>query len=195
MAIKQGELKFFDTTKSATTVDSAGTILDESLVIIPEGVGEEERVGRKIHVKSWYLKGNILLPASTSEFNTSDIIRLMIVWNKQTNKTGLTILDLLKTADLFSHRNVSAQHKFVILYDRYHTMNASAGGGNGTAIETCESRRMIKIYKKCNISISYSATAATGAVSTQETNNILVFAITAGAHIQIAYTVRIRYTD
>ncbi len=91
-----GELKFFDTLKAATTVTETGTILDDSLVHIPQGVTESERVGRKCTLRSIHIKGTFLNSNVTSVNDTKNGVRIIMYLDKQANGATAAVSDVLE---------------------------------------------------------------------------------------------------
>ncbi len=188
------ELKFDDTTQGIATATLTGTILQNTLLVIPEGVGEEQRIGRKINLTKLMFRGSIIIPASTDATSTSDVIRLIVYHDKQCNNTAATVTELLATASFDSFRNLAFTHRFRFLHDKCYTITSGGAGGNGTAIETCSAERNIQFYINLhNMPIIYNSSATTGALNTIESNNIGFMSISSNAEAGIVGKFRVRF--
>ncbi len=189
------ELKFHDFTLNPTIVANTGTIMFATFITIPEGVGEEQRIGRKITLKSFGFRGSLNLPETTDQSTTADKVRLYIYQDTQCNGATAAVLEILKLADVDSYRNLSFTHRYKILFAKTYTLNQIAAGGNGTAIETCDMLKPVSIYFKMNMPIIYNQTLTTGALSTVESNNIGMLIISINGLATLQGEGRIRYQD
>lgn len=188
------EHKFLDTTVAATTAAAAGTILSSSLNVIAQGNGESDRAGRRVTVKSVMMRACARLPSSASGGSTSDVVRVIVYQDKQTNGAAATVTDILESADYRAFNNLANKNRFVILKDK--TMELNVGGGSATGtIVFAEYFKHFNAFKKVNIQIEYDNSVSTGAISSQRSNNIGVLAISRDGTATIEYTARIRYTD
>lgn len=186
------ELKFHDVDLNDTNVASAGTVTP-SINLIPQGVTEITRVGRKCTLKkiSWNIR--IITIAGSSEAS-SDVVRFILFQDKQCNGATAAVLDILETADFLSFRNLSNTGRFRILWDKFVQMNHTAAGGNGTAIETVEHAQFLTYHKDVNIPLEFDAT--TGAITEIRSNNIGVLMISQGNTISLLDSkFRLRFSD
>jgi len=186
------EKKFFDTAKALTTVANTGTILNSSLNLIVQGATESNRVGRKVVLRNIYFHGSVSLPATNVDSETSEIIRVIVYCDKQTNGAAATVTDILKDADYRSFRNLANQERFVILKDKFYDLNASCQS-TVTAQTTGDFGYHIKMYKKLDIPLEFSG--ATGAITELKSNNIGIMAISEAGVGEINYICRVRYSD
>lgn len=186
------ELKFFDGVKTQQQAATTGTIYDDSLLHIVQGISESERIGRKVTVKRISMKGQIELPEQTATSAGSDRLRIVIYKDKQTNGAAATVADLLQSADIDSFRNLENSGRFQFLYDKTIAINASAAAGNGTANDSFNIVRHMKWNKELNLSIEYSST--TGAITELRSNNIGVMCISDQGRATFLYSWRARYT-
>jgi len=184
-----GELKFLDTARTTAPIQAAGAV-DTNLVVIPTGAGESDRIGRKVTVKSIYMRHTISLAANSTGV---DKVRCIVVNDQQANGAVFAVTDVLDTADRDSHYNLANQMRFKILADMNFTMNTQ--GYNGTT-ET-PLLRDIKKYIKCNIPIEYdNNVATTGAIASQRSNSIAILWInTANNQSDVTGITRVRYSD
>lgn len=111
------EVKFFDTTNTGTALATTGVITNSSLNLIPQGILENNRIGRKCTIKKIQFRGVIQFNSSTTE--SGEVVRIMVVWDKQANGAAATITDILETADEKSFNNLSNKNRFVTLKDWY----------------------------------------------------------------------------
>lgn len=185
---KGGELKFFDTTLGSTAFATAGVVFSPSLNLIPQGVTESTRVGRKCTVKKINMMGFLSLASGTAQ--TSETYRVMVVLDKQANGAAATVLNVLQTADEKSFNNLANSNRFIVLKNWYGSMNKTAD--IGTNINSTV--KTFKWNKTCNIPIEFSGT--TGAIGTIQSNNIFLIGLTStGATLVLSHTTRVRFSD
>ncbi len=189
------EKKFFDTTLAATNFSTAGTIANNSLVVIPEGDGESARIGRKIVVTNLRMRGMVQLPSRTDS-GSSTQYRIIVYVDTQTNGAAATATNILETADFRSWRNLANQERFQILMDKSRVINVQSSTITAAdAIATQQVNHVFKYSKKCNLAIMYDNSATTGAIGTQRSNNIGVLIIAENGIPTIQYIARVRFRD
>ncbi len=192
------ELKFHDIVIDDAVIDAAGTIAQASCVIIDQGTGESQRLGRKITVKSINWRMEILTPEFDAQATPAneEIVRIIIYQDKQTNGAAATVLEILETANYQSFNNLANKSRFRTLMDRTYALNtqnlASDGAGlvSGSGMTIQDS-----FYKKCNIVIEYDNSGTDGAITTQRSNNIGILTISKSAVGKLLSQMRIRYSD
>lgn len=196
IARRTGELKYFDTTNSFA-FDSTGEVpATGQLNIIPQGVNEQERIGRKIHVKSIHCHFQIAPNVATWNGSASGtFIRLMLVQDKQANGAAATysgVGGVLQSDTVGSFRNLTNSNRFVVLKDWYFALNATAGvtsSFNSTS-------KVLEFNSKCDIPIEYDNVATTGALTTIRSNNLFLLArSTEDDIISCSGVTRIRFMD
>lgn len=165
------ELKFLDTTLDSTAIDATGEIApgggtSTGIVLIPQGVTESTRVGRKCTIRSIQMRGSLDLQSDTS----SAYICLALVWDKQANGAYPAYTDIFEVNHYTSPLNLANSGRFVILKRWNLAINQATY--NDTGATFAGSRRMIKYYKKCNIPIEFSST--TGAITEIRSNNLFL---------------------
>ncbi len=191
-----GELKFHEIVKGSTNLSGTGVILEDTVVDIAEGVGEEQRIGRKISLKYIDFRIEVTLNSATSASATDDCYRIIIYNDKQCNGTAAAITELLAVADIDSYRNLSFSHRFRILYDKKRAINCTAFGSNGTTHIAAEHMHCLKIHIPLHdMQIIYNKALTTGALSTIESNNIGILGISMNGLCQIEYRGRLRYRE
>ncbi len=191
-----GELKFHDVDLDDATVAATGTITP-TIIIIPQGVTENTRVGRKCTIKSIMWHYDIVLGAGTASSTTSDIVRMILYLDKQTNGATATALNILQTDDYQSFNNLSNSGRFVKLMDKSIALASMSGSGRGSTdtLAFGENVRTGAFYKKCSIPIEYDDSASTGALTTIRTNNLGVLLISKSGVCGFTSKFRMRFSD
>lgn len=189
-----GELKFFDTTDTFAALVPAGEIKN-SLNLIPQGVTESTRIGRKCTIRSLQIRGNLNLPpvAGVSAAGGS-VVRIIVYQDKQANGVAATVTDILNTADIHSFRNLANSHRFRILKDSTIDINPTAAAGDGTTNDTTSVYKSWECYLRVNVPLEFSST--TGAITELRSNNLGILAISeTSSNIIFNYNCRVRYSD
>lgn len=186
------EYKFFDTANSFT-FDTTGEVpATGQLNLIPQGVTESTRVGRKCVLKSIQMKGIVnSVPGAGGVGSTTAFMYLVL--DKQANGAAAAVTDVL-TGNLLTTamRNLSNSQRFVVLKKWAWTLTAQAGVATAFAV----TQRRFEFYKKCNIPLEFSST--TGAITELRSNNLFLLA---GADnnsddtIQMIGNTRVRFSD
>lgn len=191
-----GELKFHDVDLDTGTIVTAGAVTP-TVNIIPQGVLENNRVGRKCTIKSIMWRYDVVLTPVTASVDTTDMVRIIMFLDKQCNGATAAVLDILETADYQSFNNLSNTGRFRILMDKTHVLQAMSGSGRGTT-DTLAFGENIKsgtFFKKCDIPIEYDNSASTGVLTTIRTNNIGVLLISKSARCIFESKIRMRFSD
>jgi len=186
------ELKFFDTTNSFT-FDATGEVpATGQLNLIPQGVTESTRVGRKCILKSIQMRG-IITFAPAAAAAAASTAYLYLVLDKQANGAAAGIQDVFTSTNLASaFHNLANSQRFVVLKKMKYTMAPSAG----VTTAYNNSTRAYDLYKKCNIPLEFSST--TGAITEIRSNNVFLLAGTDGQSddtISCVGVTRIRFSD
>ncbi len=189
------ELKFFDTSDSDTTVAAGGTFLS-SVCLIPQGVTEATRIGRKCTIKHIEWRYEYSLPeldAGTTP-NRGDTVRVIMYIDHQCNGAIATVLGILETDAKLSFYNLSERGRFTILYDVLETLNytGQSSDGAGLTSQSFVMRDTVWLHK-CNIPIEYNSTA--GALTEITTNNIGILLVGSNGVGGLFSNVRVRFTD
>jgi len=188
-----GEVKFLDTA-TAFLFDTTGEVpATGQLNLVPQGVEESQRVGRKITIKSINIRWIVSSGAGTSG---SDSLRLLLVQDTQANGAAATysgVGGVLESDSVTAFRNLENSNRFIIHKDWFINMNPTAGIVGAFN----QTNKVITFNKKCNIPIEFDSSASTGAIGTIRSNNLFLLARSAAVDdgYQCAGVVRIRYTD
>ncbi len=126
---------------------TTGTITQ--LTNIAVGDTKVLRNGDNIKIESIHIKGLLLINASSANSH----IRVMLVYDKQTNGAIYTLANLLEDVTIsdsvVSALNTDNKYRFNILYDKIHTLNRESGAQSKT----------FEIFRKVNKPIRYSTAA------------------------------------
>jgi len=191
-----GEVKYLDTVLNFA-FDTTGEVpATGQLNLIPQGAGEQERIGRKVHIKSIHIKANLL--PNTAAWSGGTTIRLLLVQDKQCNGAAATysgVNGVLQNDSTMSFRNITNVDRFIIHKDWNMPINAPAGVTGSFSPKAT----VLEFHKKCDIPIEFDNSAATGALTTIRSSNLFLLArgSPAGDDDLIAVTgfARIRYID
>ncbi len=194
-----GELKFHDIDVNDAVVAAGTNILNTGTVnIIPQGITEITRVGRKCVVKSINWRYSVSLPvvADTAGAPTADTVRVVLYLDKQCNgataaSSGIT--GILRADDFQSFRELSNVSRFQILMDRTMSISYLAAGGNGTINDFAEVKKHGSFNKRCNIPLEFNAAA--GALTEIRSNNIGVMLCSEEGVAGFESKLRLRFSD
>lgn len=188
------ELKFRDTTVTANAPATVGN-LDASLHAIPQGVAENERVGRKIWIKDIEVRGSFELLTRFAGPNTGFArARLLIAIDKQCNGAVVGANEVLESNDIDSFYEQSNSGRFTILLDEVYLLNTRTLN-NDAVPRFANNTRSFRFKKSLNLPVEF--TGATGAITEIQSNNIFMQHIgdQGGGLIQLDLSIRTRYTD
>ncbi len=189
-----GEMKFHDVTIDDTTIAVNGTVQAEMLKI-PEGNGEEQRIGRSIVIKKLIYRYSIKLPTTATANSTSDTVRIMLIQDKQCNSALPLVADVLATDFYLGLNEMANSKRFRTLWDKIYSMNSVAGAGNGTTNEYCETVINDQVYLNLNVPIEYNNATSDGAIATVRSNNIFAIFLSSDGLCGLVGRMRFRYSD
>lgn len=181
------EKKYYDTGYSAT-FSSAGAIISD-LLAIAQGTTEVTRVGGKINVTNFNLRGRI--DGLQTSGTVSNTLRVILFWDKQTNGAAPAVTDVLKQAGVNEYMNMDNVDRFQIIKDKFIVSNLNAAFV--TPVYFADSK-ILKFNYKCSVPIHYSST--TGAIAEIKSNNLCLLLIsdTSASH-NYTFRVRTKFTD
>ncbi len=194
-----GELKFHDIDWDEAAADfSAGVISNtSSLVLIGQGVTESTRIGRKCVIRSIGWRAQLERQAvSSTGIAASEVIRLIIVQDKQANGAAPTVTGtggLLESANFQSFNNLNNKSRFRVLYDKTFTLNTLAAAGDGTANDSGAVQRSFSFFKDVNIPMEYSGTANPSVIGEVRTNNVFGIMISESGNSTVALDSKFRF--
>jgi len=186
----QTELKFNDTATLTTNVPTAGNV--NLLNGIAAGTDYNQRIGRKITIKSIYLRYT-LNPISTASAAVGDTVRVMIVYDTQANGALATVADVLQTSGYQSGINLNNRDRFKIMYDKWHVMPANTYTA-GALTAGSPTQKFASKFKSCNLEQIFSGT--TGAIGSIATGSLFSLVISAANNVSnINLEFRLRFID
>lgn len=185
LSFRKNEFKSVDVLVAPMALNTGGNV--SLLNGVAPGVDINHRIGREITMKSILVKGQHYVTAATG---TDQVQRIMIVYDKQANATAPTTATVLGAGfGLYSPKSLENRKRFIVLYDRHFTMNASGEPG---------AQRFFKFYKRVNLPMTFNAGIA-GTVADIVTGSLYIVGVgenaagpTAGA---ITVNCRIRFID
>ncbi len=189
------EKKFKDTAAVDNIVPTGGVITG-SMNLVAQGVGDSQRIGRKIIVRSIAARFTPSLPSENDVGNIGpgDNLRVIIYIDHQANGANAAVLDILETAAADSYRNLAKNKRFTILGDHTWSMNRIVAMSDGT--NTASTPLTMKYWKffKGNLNIEVEFDGTAGVIAEVSTNNIGFLYITEfGFAGFVAQQTRIRY--
>jgi len=184
------ELKTIDiSTTSISPVAVAGaTVL---LNGVAQGSDYTNRIGRKTVMKSILFRANIYPKVDTAS-PVGATIRIMLVYDKQTNGALAAVTDILNAATYLQPTNLNNRDRFKILMDKFVTTNANTtAGGNQTVAGG--GTRLVKKYIRCEHDVIFGGTGAT--VGDIQSGSLFMVTISSSATYALDYNVRTRFID
>ncbi len=188
------ELKFFDLDIDDATVASGATIVQDSCNLIPQGITEVTRVGRKCTIKSinWRMQISTNVQSNTASPAT-EVVRVILYLDKQANGATAATTDLVETADFQTFNNLANKKRFRTLMDRTYPLQIMASSGADATAEWAGDNITDTFFKKVNIPIEFNSTA--GAITEITSNNIGVLILGKQGLAVFSSKMRIRFTD
>lgn len=159
-----------------STTSGTQYIMMAPTVIAPiagtQGVGDLQRIGSKISVKM--IEFSVILNVTTGNF--ADIVRIMVVRDKDTNGTQITTSELLTSIGsgvaVTAPYRQSLKQNFEVYYDRIFDLKYM---GPAVTVAASPNRTVrFKKYFKTPLSVNYYQNANTGTVADVSDNNISV---------------------
>lgn len=177
------EEKFFDTAvgfyfdATATEIPSGG-----QLNLIPQGITESTRVGRKCTISSIHLRG---LMSMENQSNATSVF-LLVVLDKQCNGTAATPSEVMDNI-IKGQINLANSERFTILKRMVYDFTPK--------IANQRIYQYVDWYHKCTVPLEFSST--TGALTEIRSNNLFLLAVAAGGDdvVQFDGTCRLRFSD
>ncbi len=199
----QSELKFHSTNHSSKTVSSGGSVDPNTLLVLPQGTTQNQRIGRKVIIRVVQLNMSFKKDptAGAGAFGAVDTVSVGLFLDKQANGAAAAYLDLFDSANgPLALRNLDNTGRFEIFKKWLFVMNSTGAGMSHNSAdvltqEVTASSKVLRYYKKCAIPVIY--TGATGAITELTSNNIAMWAISENTVPLVTWdlSVRIRYAD
>ncbi len=196
-ATAPGELKFHDVDLDDAAIATAGTVT-ATVNVIPQGVTEKTRVGRKCTVKSIGWRYRMSLPELDAGATPSngDVVRVIMFMDRQANKATAAVTDLLESADFQSFNQLANKNRFRVLHDKMYDINYKAlASDNAGVVSSPQVQKSGEFFCKCNIALEFDDSASTGVISTITSNNLGVLLIGATGAAGFDSKIRLRFSD
>lgn len=155
------ELKVQDLASATYQVNTTGSI---TLLAVPiVGADYNARIGRKVTLKSLFIRGRIglenIAQLQQGTATSGQQARLMIVVDNQPNGAAPAITDILNTAEPSSHLNLNNRDRFRILVDREFSFDPFFYSTVATQSFCMMNRTIynIKLYKRLNQEMIFNA--------------------------------------
>lgn len=186
------EMKYSDQGISAgITATSAGTCLSQ----IAEGSDNNNRIGRKITIRS--VQYNLQIAASITDLSGSatenaDTIRVVCVWDKQSNGTTPAYVDVYSSTGVSTGAQQPFNLRFLDNIERFQVLGSDLVNINSNGANAVNVQR----YIKCNIPVRFTGTA--GAVANIITGGIWLFYVdmnTGATYATISGFTRVSFAD
>jgi len=184
-----GELKNLDVTFTAAAAFPLATltgVVSACLNGMATGSSAITRLGRRIIIKSIYVRATIFKAATTTG---EQVNRAMIVYDKQANATAPTGAQVLLVDSVVGVNDLGNARRFVTLMDKVFTTSAVGGVQDDSHIE---------FYKKCNLPVDYNVGTA-GTVADIQSGSLHMISWNSGGLLTAApagqFTIRVRFID
>ncbi len=190
-----GELKFHDV-QLVDAVVATGGVVTATVNVIPQGVTEITRVGRKCTLRSFNWRYRCTMPEVDAVATPAegDGLRVILYQDKQTNGATAAVTDILETADMHSFRNLANTGRFNILMDKVHRLNyLTLASDTDAVVSSADVTREYTFFKKLNMPIEFNGT--NGTIGEIRSNNIGVLLVSDIGSIGFDSRIRIRFSD
>lgn len=191
------EKNFFDTQGGGLTVlNNTWYNYINCLTIIPQDASSTGRTGRKITVKSLYIR-SVMHYAPVAGSHSTSQMRVVVGYDRQCNGTAAVATDVFDAAASFTvhqYRNLGNSARFVILHDQIYEFRSSTN--DAVAGDPSPVDKFITLYKKLNSPIVYAIGGTTGVLTQHESGNFFVLVtsrVIAGTVSMTEMTCRVRY--
>jgi len=193
--MEQVETKWRDTEVDTFQISKIGTV-HNTILFIPQGVEENQRIGRKITLTK--IAGMIewirppLVNASTLDANGESVRIIMYIDHQSHFPHAVSVDDLLRTDYYLSFYNMDQVSRFTIILDETVNLNyAGIGLDNQEAIHAAGINSYIEFSKVCDLEIIF----AEGATNPTTSNNVGFMLISRNGTPDASLSFRVRYLD
>ncbi len=190
----QAELKFHDVNVTDASIAQNGTVVQTSCNLIPQGVTEVTRIGRRCCIKQLHWRFTITFGGTADTATADESIRVLLYLDKQANGAAAAVTDILETDNFQSFNNLANRTRFRTLFDRTFDINANGAAGDGTTNDTAAKDYNFNVHLKMNHVIEFNSTA--GAITEITSNNIGVILLAKNGSVAIFDSkMRLRFSD
>ncbi len=187
------EKKFFDKVEAENTMAATGEV-STSLNLIPQGVTESTRIGRKAYLHSIDGRCRLNMPETAGQSGGSGDLTLTLVLDKQANGATPAYADIYElNTNVKSFLNLANTGRFKVLW-KQEMIFVPVLSGDGTTDATAQTVREAHFHVDLKgLPVEFSG--ASGAITEITSNNLIMCEISTNASILTNWNYRIRYTD
>lgn len=183
------EIKNFDRVEAPFLFQISGALTHDHIVLIAQGVGPDDRIGRKCRLVSIDVtidsvlnaafKEELAAPTATALMTAQQSCRWVLVRDTQCNGVKALWANVFPSLSLTAKQIVSSKKRFKILHDHIQHFNPTAGGGDvftgGTVtMQTGAVRKTHRIRQKLNIPMEFNSDFTDGRTATRTDNNLIL---------------------
>lgn len=188
------ELKFKDLEMTGFVSLTTGIAINSKFGLVSQNDTEIGRTGRKIRVKHIFINGDVKLPNTVVVAETSDVVRLMLIVDHQTNSSNTGFTDIYKAPTnerVYSFRNLENSTRFTVLKNQYFALESPSGSGT---IGFGKTKQVFNwVLRNVDIDILFSGTGELITNATQ--NSIQLWTVSKSGHGRIDFNSRVRFYD
>jgi len=201
------EIKTVDVPTKQVTMSSTPTI--DMLNGIQEGSSFYNRVGRRIHMKSVAITGQVHITGNGA--GTYEYCRILLIYDRQPNGANPAISDVLLTvdnqgnlsSDPFSGLNMNNAERFLVLRDTRIDIPLNSGAALTQAVAAINDyscKTNIKMYVPLNnLETHYKASTNPAVIGDIATGSLLLITLgnvgASTAGFALNFSTRLRFTD
>lgn len=197
------ELKVADINTATYQVNTTGSV---TLLAVPVvGADFNARVGRKVVLKSFYIRGRVQTEAATNAGANAavagQLARFVVFVDMQPNGATPAVTDLLVEALPSSQLNLNNRDRFRVLSDKTYVFDPYLGSDTATQARASASNqvKMVKKFKNINVETIFNATNG-GTIADINSGALFMLWVGSGAagsntDVNAIVSTRVRYAD
>ncbi len=191
------ESKYFDITTAlgpGAAVPGGGTIIQ--CFNPAQGVTENTRIGNRVTVKSFTMRMQFSLTATTNAVITnvgsSDSYKVVLIQDKQSNGAIPTVANIYGAgATIFAPRDASSLSRFKVLKEYSGTVSSEMFFNSTAGVYACGYKEvLLNFYCPLNFQVTFPTASVL-----PETNGIYMVLFSENALLRVVSISRIRYSD
>lgn len=198
------ESKFFDIAPANYAFNTTGSV---ACICTPvPGTDYTNRIGRKIVIKSVYIRGQAVLEAALNNpgalNDKAQLGRVILLWDMQPNGALPAVTDVLLTADSRSHLNPNNRDRFKVIWDKqwaFGSMYVDTTATQAVSFASGLINAPVKYFKKLRQEVIFNAGSA-GTVADINSGALILLTIgtqAAGTNTDadLGVGIRVRFDD
>lgn len=183
------ELKVIDVNNYFVAIPTGGSVI--LLNGVAQGTDYTNRIGRKIIMKSLLFRAT-LFPSTTASAVYGATLRVMLVYDCQTNATTPAITDFFAGGTYLEAMNLTNRDRFKVIKDWIVPVEAGVYTASSLTAGSPKNH-CLKMFKKMSMDEIFGGTAAT--VGSIQTGGLFLVLIASAANWNIDYASRVRFID